>query len=164
MNCLTWYEAMAFCIWDGGYLPTEAEWNYAASGGNQQRAYPWSNPANSLLVDSSHASYFDGTDCVGDGLPDCTVSDLINVGTKFLGNGRWGHSDLGGNVLEWTLDWSAPYVTPCTDCANLITATNRALRGGSFATNDDDMRSGARLGLLPTDHTTLTGVRCARTP
>ena len=45
INCITWYDAMAFCIWDGGFLPTEAEWNYAAAGGDEQRAYPWSNAA-----------------------------------------------------------------------------------------------------------------------
>jgi sulfatase modifying factor 1 len=33
VNCLEWYAAFAFCVWDGGRLATEAEWNYAASAG-----------------------------------------------------------------------------------------------------------------------------------
>ena len=41
MNCINSYEAVAFCIWDGGFLPTLSEWGYAAAGGNEQREYPW---------------------------------------------------------------------------------------------------------------------------
>jgi formylglycine-generating enzyme required for sulfatase activity len=51
--CLDWYTAFAFCVWDGGRLATEAEWNYAASGGSEQRYYPWSIPPTSKTVASA---------------------------------------------------------------------------------------------------------------
>lgn len=174
MTCLTWYEAMAFCIWDGGYLPTLAEWNYAAAGGDEQRAYPWSIPPSSLTIDSSYASYSTGTvnspNCTGDGLPGCAVTDLVPVGTKPLGDGRWGHSDLAGNASEWLLDWEG-YPATCIDCANLVVPVfdppERLARGGSIMSLADGtfgVRIASEAGQDSPRNVGLTGVRCARAP
>ena len=164
INCVTWYEAMAFCIWDGGYLPTEAEWQYAASGGNAQRAYPWSESASALSIDCLHANYYvnnpAGTYCVG---------GVNRVGSEATnGDGLWRHSDLAGNVLEWGLDWYVdPFPDPqtCNDCANLTPAAARVVRGGSF----DDVASSLRAAyrgsyFSPTARHYSVGLRCARTP
>lgn len=162
MNCITWYEAMAFCAWDGGYLPTEAEWNYAAAGGDEQRAYPWSNPAGSLMIDPSYASY----NCLGDGTANCALEDLVNVGTKFMGRGRWEQFDLAGNVSEWLLDYYADYMVTCNDCAELTqTELGRARIGGSF-TNEPlpALRTGYRNFAPPLRRDPNVGFRCARAP
>lgn len=162
MNCVTWYEAMAFCIWDGGYLPTEAEWQYAASGGDQQRSYPWSNPASDLSIDCNRANYRPSTYCVND--PTGSVS---RVGSRQAGDGRWKHSDLAGNVWEWTLDW---YVNPfpnaqtCSDCANLTPSSYRVLRGGGFYYDASYLRAANRYSSAPIYRVSVVGFRCARTP
>jgi formylglycine-generating enzyme required for sulfatase activity len=89
---------------------------------------------------------------------------MVAVGTKPLGDGRWGQSDLAGNVWEWTLDWYATYVSTCTDCGNLTPALYRVIRGGSFF---DDvvtyLRAGYRNVGTPADRYNNFGVRCART-
>ena len=166
MNCITWYEAMAFCTWDRGFLPTEAEWNYAATGGSEQRAYPWSSPPGLLGIDGTRASYGDSLgNCYGAGttLHPCTVTDLMVVGTKQAGDGRWGQSDLAGNVWEWTLDWYAsPYATPCTDCASLTPGSYRVSRGGDFSSEEAALRTANRANVTPPTRDYSTGVRCAR--
>lgn len=163
MNCVTWYEAMAFCIWDGGYLPTEAEWNYAATGGDQQRAYPWSVPAAVIAIDGSRVSYQDGTGCVGDGVPACALTDLVPVGSKGpLGEGRWGHSDLAGNVYEWTLDWNGTYPVPCDNCAQVSLGTSRVIRGGAFNNSATSVRPSLRNNMDPLARVYFAGFRCAR--
>jgi formylglycine-generating enzyme len=163
INCVTWYEAVAFCAWDRGFLPTEAEWNYAAAGGAEQRAYPWSNPPETLDIDETRASYY-STDCLGDGVPGCAVTDLVPVGSKPAGDARWGHSDLGGNVFEATLDaFVTPYaLNPCTDCADLAASDERAMRGGHFFNTDGRLRVGYRFRMYVDNRSYLVGFRCAR--
>jgi formylglycine-generating enzyme required for sulfatase activity len=165
INCVSWYEAMAFCIWDGGYLPTDAERNYAASGGNEQRVYPWSNPANSATIDCTYANYkIDnpaGMYCVNG-----TTGAANRVGSESpKGDGKWGHSDLAGNVIEWTLDWNATYSMECSDCANLTPSSTRVLRDGTFTDADVSfLHAASRTSGNPSARIYSRGLRCARTP
>jgi len=156
-NCMTWFEAAAFCAWDGGRLPTEAEWNYAATGGDEQLEYPWGSS-----IDPSDASYrVDYTqNCVGDGVPTCTLADLIVVGTKPAGNGRWGHADLAGNVWEWTLDWYGNFPMPCKNCANLVSSPSRVARGGGFENIPYYVLANVRITIPTSDYSDI-GSRCA---
>jgi len=162
MNCITWFEAMAFCAWDGGFLPTEAEWNYVATAGSEQRAYPWSSPASSLTIDCSYANYYTGTAyCVNP--PTGAVNRVGSESPK--SDGKWGQADLAGNVYEWTLDWYAtPYVNPCIDCSDLTTGGIRVLSGGSFEGNAFILRAANTAGADPTERPWDSGVRCARAP
>lgn len=171
MNCVTWFEALAFCIWDGGYLPTEAEWNFAAAGGNEQRVFPWSMPPTSTSIDASRASYFNGMDCVGDNMPGCSRADVAVVGSRPGGDGKWGHSDLSGNVAELFLDsayqgsGAVPYVTPCDDCAELRGGEFRRVHGGSFGDQSESlMQALARESMGSTSRRQDVGFRCAYPP
>jgi formylglycine-generating enzyme required for sulfatase activity len=156
IDCVTWYEAYAFCIWDGGFLPSDAELNYAAAGGggtDGQRLYPWSIPQDDNTLDCDHANY---SPCFTGPIP---------VGSTKFGAGKWGQADLSGNVQEWTLDLSEADPTVCVDCANLTgTATARTLRGGGWKFQSNQMYSNEHEGLDPTSRYAHTGFRCARAP
>jgi formylglycine-generating enzyme required for sulfatase activity len=165
---VTWAEAYAFCIWDGGFLPSEAEWNYAASGGPEQRVYPWSTPPTVTSIDCSYANYggpsFPQSACVPGGTDD--------VGSQSpKGDGKWGHADLAGNTAEWTLDWWAVYVTPSVDAANAGPQLSlpevpaaRTVRGGAMDGTRDQLLASSRNNYPPTFRTYDVGFRCARAP
>jgi sulfatase modifying factor 1 len=164
INCVTWYEAMAFCRWDGGYLPTDLEWNYAASGGSDQRAYPWSSPANSLAIDCTYANYNINVP-VGAYCVNGMVGGTNRVGSESpKGDGRWGHSDLAGNLYKWLLDTDGAYPAQCSDCANLTTSANRVIRGGGNGNPDSTLRTGFHNTVAPATRSLGLGFRCAQTP
>ena len=88
IGCVNWYHAQAFCIWDGGRLPTEAEFEFAAAGGDEDRLYPWGG----ATPDETRAVFYSANFVTA------------SVGTTPDGAGRWGHQDLAGNLAEWSFD------------------------------------------------------------
>jgi formylglycine-generating enzyme len=149
INCMTWYEAFAFCLWDNGRLPTEAEWNAAAAGGTEQRVFPWSVPPTSTSIDGTRAIY--------------SGEALARVGTKTAGVGRWGHLDLAGSMWEFNLDFFGTLPSPCTNCANLTNAAQRVLHGGSWQTfTTNNLAAGFRTTASQTARLIHVGQRCAR--
>lgn len=159
INCINWYEAQAFCIWDGGRLPTQAEWNYAAAGGTEQRRYPWGwfDPPSDAAVASYDCHYPKPT------MNGC--SSYINIAPvgSLSGNGRWGHAELAGNVWEWAQDvFRDDYPMPCNNCANLATSGNRTLLSGGFNWILVCLLSSGRTSAAAGYRDFVTGIRCAR--
>jgi cysteine-rich repeat protein len=159
MNCIDWFQAEAFCIWDGGRLPTEAEWNYAAAGGSSQWLYPWGNTA----PDCSFANYHgasDGADfCLVPGAGSTSPVGSLSPN----GDGKFGQADLAGNVWEWLQDWAVdPYTNPSHDGANLTVSDFRAIRGGNFGHNVEYLLTSHRDLNYAAVPSIGGGARCAR--
>ena len=159
INCVNWYEAYAFCIWDGGFLPSEAEWEYAAAGGSEQREYPWGS-ADPGLTDAYAIFLCDYPD--GGGSCD-TLANIAPVGTATLGAGLWGQLDMAGEVWEWSLDWYAPYAA-CVNCADATPGAARVVRGGQYDDLGLTLFPPYRNFFYPTARFDYIGFRCARAP
>jgi len=158
ISCVNWWESYAFCVWDGGFLPSEAEWEYAEAGGSQEREFPWGSTApgtsNQYAVYGCYYPNGSGT-CTG-------VTNIAPVGTPTAGAGVWEQLDLEGSVGEWTLDTYSTYVDPCTDCAYLAAAFPRVTRGGDFASTMYLLPT-FRIGEAAASRYGSVGFRCART-
>jgi formylglycine-generating enzyme required for sulfatase activity len=159
-NCVSWVMGFAFCVWTGGRLPTEAEWEIAATGAAENRLYAWGNtkPAPDLAVYNVDEVY----------PPDAFYLEL--AGSRPLGVARFGHHDMSGSVTEWALDqYSETWFTvggdgnPCNDCANLGDVSDaHTVRGGAWSQPSSDLMATERLDVTGINSVEYTGVRCAR--
>ncbi|HVX90310.1 MAG TPA: SUMF1/EgtB/PvdO family nonheme iron enzyme, partial [Candidatus Paceibacterota bacterium] len=144
-------------------LPERIQWEYAAKGGNESRWYPWGTdpiPTGFQDATAAYANY----NCLGDGSPetDCALTDILPVGSKPAGMGKFGQLDLAGSMREWTLDSNKPYPASCDDCANLSEGAEKVVRGGDWSSASMYLASDVRLTNIPEMHYKFAGVRCAR--
>ncbi len=147
---VSWYDANTYCEWVGGRLPTEAEWEKAASWDVETQSkfvYPWGNndPTSDLL------NY------------NFNVGDTTPVGTYPEGENKL--FDMAGNVWEWTSTLYADYPYDAKDGREDMDSPDvRVLRGSSWNNNVNDVRSSSRIKVNPTDTNYDVGFRCARSP
>ncbi len=154
INCVSWWEAFAFCIWDDGFLPSAAEWNFAAAGGSEQRQWPWASGYNGGTPWSIA--------CVSG---PCT-GGVSPVGQTNYGVAKWSQWDLSGNVFELSADRPsvssfAPPV-PCVNCADMSSGVKRIAHGGSWVDNYNYVTT--YYDTYVTTRSDQIGFRCARLP
>ncbi len=144
---ITWFEAQAFCELRGGSLATEAQWEYAARGVSS-RIYPWGNyfvQNNAIYIASSSRT-------------------IATVGSRPRGVSWVGAYNMSGNVREWTssIYWGYPY--DADDGREDLTdeTATRVLRGASFLSRSDRLRSASRSGMSPRHKSRAVGFRCVR--
>jgi iron(II)-dependent oxidoreductase len=156
---VSWYEAEAYCNWAGRRLPTEAEWEVAASGepsaesglSERRRYFAWGDEPPTR----EHANL------------DWRNPGLVEVGAYKAGDSAFGCRQMIGNVWEWTADEFQPYpgfiVDPYREYSQPWFGTHKVLRGGCWATSSLLIRNTWRNFYTPDRRDVWAGFRtCAK--
>ena len=158
---VSWNDAMAFAMWSGRRLPTEAEWEFAARGGLVQKLYPW---GDKLRPNGQHRCNiwqgdFPRHDTAEDGYAGtCPVE-------AFPPN-DYGLYSMTGNTWEWCADWFSPESHRLSNTDNPTgpaTGQTRVVKGGSFLCHKsycNRYRVAARTSNTPDSSTSHMSFRC----
>ena len=157
---VSWYEAEAYCNWAGRRLPTETEWEVAASAepaangkalGEYRRHYSWGDDAPSAELANL----------------DWRAGGLVEVSAHAAGDSAFGCRQMIGNVWEWTADDFSPYpgfsADPYKEYSKPWFGTHKVLRGGCWATSSLLIRNSWRNFYTPDRRDVWAGFRtCAK--
>lgn len=159
---VSWNDATAFAQWVGGRLPTEAEWEHAARGGNRRLRYPWGDaePTEDLIFCNIWQGSFPHHNTLADGF-------LGTAPARSFAPSEQGFYNLCGNVWEWSSD--AFRIRSLSSKAKQRNAQARThaekvLKGGSFLCHPSycfRYRIAARMGVSPDSAASNVGFRVA---